>query len=117
LQSTLLALLLIGFMSLTSHLYMTSHTVRAVALVPPFLYLANSLDLNATAVLFISTVGMDYCLTLPVSSKAILVFQETDVETFRPADLLRLSAVLVLAHMALMVVFYYGYWQWTGLAL
>lgn len=115
--STLLILLFIGFLSLTSHLYITSHTVRAVALVPPFLYLASSLDLNATAVLFISTVGMDYCLTLPVSSKALVMFSETEMETFRPADLLRLSSVLLPAHMILIVIFYYGYWQWTGLAL
>lgn len=117
LQSPFLILLVIGFLSLTSHIYMTSHAARAVALVPPFLYLAASLDLNPVAVLFISTVGMDYCQTFPVSSKALLMFQETDVETFDPADLLRLSAVLLIVHVVLIVVFYYGYWQWTGLAL
>jgi anion transporter len=116
-QSTFLILLVIGFISLTSHIYMTSHAARAVALVPPFLYLASSMDLNPVAVLFISTVGMDYCQTFPVSSKALLMFQETDVETFQPADLLRLSSVLLIVHIVLIVVFYYGYWQWTGLAL
>lgn len=116
-ESTFLILLVIGFISLTSHIYMTSHAARAVALVPPFLYLAESLDLSATAVLFISTVGMDYCQTFPVSSKALLMFQETEVETFQPADLLRLSSVLLLTHVVLIVVFYFGYWQWTGLAL
>lgn len=116
-ESTFLILLVIGFISLTSHIYMTSHAARAVALVPPFLYLAGSLDLNATAVLFISTLGMDYCQTFPVSSKALLMFQEQETETFQPADLLRLSAVLLIVHIALVVVFYYGYWQWTGLAL
>ncbi|WP_420821101.1 SLC13 family permease [Rubrobacter indicoceani] len=117
LESPFLILLVIGFLSLTSHIYMTSHAARAVALVPPFLYLAASLDLNPVAVLFISTVGMDYCQTFPVSSKALLMFQETDVETFQPADLLRLSAVLLIVHVVLIVVFYYGYWQWTGLSL
>lgn len=116
-ESTFLILLVIGFISLTSHIYMTSHAARAVALVPPFLYLAGSLDLNATAVLFISTLGMDYCQTFPVSSKALLMFQEQETETFQPADLLRLSAVLLIVHILLVVVFYYGYWQWTGLAL
>jgi di/tricarboxylate transporter len=116
-ESTFLILLVIGFISLTSHIYMTSHAARAVALVPPFLYLADSVGLSATAVLFISTVGMDYCQTFPVSSKALLMFQETDVETFQPADLLRLSAVLLIVHIALIVIFYFGYWQWTGLAL
>ncbi len=69
-------LLILAFISLTSHVYMTSHAARAVALVPPVLYLAGSLGLDPTAVLFISTVRMDYCLTFPVSSKALLMFQE-----------------------------------------
>ncbi|MCL1469931.1 SLC13 family permease [Argonema antarcticum] len=116
-ESRPLILLLLAFISLTSHLYMTSHTARAAALVPALLYLASSLQLNPTAVLFISTVGMDYCLTFPVSSKALLMFQELEGETYQPADLLRLSSVLLLVHLGLMVLFYYGYWRWVGLQL
>lgn len=116
-ESILLILLIFAFISLTSHVYMTSHTARAVALVPPILYLASSLELDPTAVLFISTVGMDYCLTFPVSSKALLIFQEAGGETYQPADLLRLSSVLLLVHLVLIVLFYFGYWQWVGLSL
>ncbi len=116
-ESRLLILLVLSLISLTSHIYMTSHTARAVALVPALLYLGSSLNLNPTAVLFISTVGMDYCLTFPVSSKALLMFQELEGETYKPADLLRLSSVLLLVHLGLIVIFYYGYWRWIGLAL
>lgn len=116
-ESLLLVLLILAFISLTSHLYMTSHTARAVALVPPLLYLASSLDVNPVAVMFIGTVGMDFCLTFPVSSKAILLFQESEDGAFDTADLLRLSAVLLPVHVVMIVLFYYGYWQWTGLAL
>lgn len=116
-ESHLLILLVLTLISLTSHIYMTSHTARAVALVPALLYLASSLKLNPTAVLFISTVGMDYCLTFPVSSKALLMFQELEGETYKPADLLRLSSVLLLVHLGLIVLFYYGYWRWIGLRL
>ena len=116
-ESVLLILLIIAFVSLTSHVYMTSHAARAVALVPPVLYLANSLNLDPMAVLFISTAGMDYCQTFPVSSKALLMFQEGGVETFESSDLLRLSAVLLPIHVVLIVVFYFGYWQWVGLSL
>lgn len=116
-ESGLLVLLIVAFISLTSHVYMTSHAARAVALVPPLLYLASSMELNPVAVLFIGTVGMDYCLTFPVSSKALLMFQESGSETYRPADLLRLSSVLLIVHVILIVAFYYGYWRWTGLAL
>ncbi len=116
-RSGLLILLLLAFISLTSHVYMTSHAARAAALVPPVLYLASILELDPVAVLFISTVGMDYCLTFPVSSKALLMFQDIEGETYQPADLLRLSSVLLLVHLGLILLFYYGYWQWVGLSL
>lgn len=116
-ESHLLILVTLSFLSLTAHIYMTSHAARAAALVPPLLYLARSLDVDAAAVLFITTVGMDYCLTFPVSSKALLMFQDLDGETYQPADLLRLSAVLLPAHLLLIVAFYYGYWRWAGLHL
>jgi predicted histidine transporter YuiF (NhaC family) len=85
-QSRTVILFVLAFISLTSHIYMTSHTARAAALVPALLYLGSSLQLNPVAVLFISTVGMDYCLTFPVSSKALLMFQELEGETYKPAD-------------------------------
>ncbi|CAN5310960.1 SLC13 family permease [soil metagenome] len=113
----ILMLLTVAFISLTSHIYMTSHSARAAALVPPLLYLATSLEISPVAMLFISTVGMDYCLTFPVSSKAILLYQEAgDGETFDPADLLKLSSVLIIVHLFLMIAFYYFYWKWVGLS-
>ncbi len=110
-----LILLTIAFISLTSHIYMTSHSARAAALVPAMIYFATSFGFNPATLVFISTVGMDYCLTFPVSSKALLLFQELDTETFQPSDLLKLSAVLMIVHLVLMVAFYYGYWQFVGL--
>jgi len=94
-----------------------SLTVALVFLGPPFSSLVSLNYSNPVAVLFISTVGMDYCLTFPVSSKALLMFQELEGETYKPADLLRLSSVLLLVHLGLMVVFYFGYWRWIGLQL
>ncbi|UHA73805.1 SLC13 family permease [Paenibacillus sp. 481] len=116
LQSSWLILLFIVLFSLTSHIYITSHTTRAIIMIPSLLYLASSLQVNETAVLFISTVGMNYCLTFPVSSKAILLFQEGEQSAFEPKDLLRLSAYLGVIHFVLIIAFYYGYWQWAGLA-
>jgi di/tricarboxylate transporter len=113
-ESPLLIVVALAFVTLTSHIYMTSHTARAAALVPPLLYLASSLG---AALVFLGTVGMNYCLTFPVSSKALLMFQELEEETYQPPDLLKLSAVLLLVHLALMVLFYYAYWRWVGLAL
>jgi anion transporter len=109
--------LAIALVTLTSHLYMTSHVARAAALVPPLLYLGGALGLEPAAVMFIGTVGMDYCLTFPVSSKALLMFQEADRDSWVPADLLRLSAALLPVHAALMVIFYFAWWRPLGLAL
>ena len=116
-DSKFVILLILCLISLTSHIYMTSHTARAVALVPAMLYLATSLNLNPIAVLFLSTVGMDYCLTFPVSSKALLMFQEIDGETYQATDLLRFSALMLPIHLGLMIVFYFTYWKWIGLSL
>lgn len=116
-ESSLLIIGVITLLTLTSHLYITSHTTRAVILVPPLLYFASSLELNEVTVLFLGIVGMNYCLTFPVSSKALLMFQESGKETFLPKDLLRLSLYAGAAHAILMVVFYYAYWQWVGLSI
>jgi anion transporter len=116
-DSRLLVLLALAFITLTSHIYMTSHTARAAALVPPLLYLAGTLGLNPAAVLFIGTLGMDYCLTFPVSSKALLMFQELEGDTYQPADLLKLSAIMLIIHVILIVAFYYSYWRLVGLQL
>ncbi|MEN1935912.1 SLC13 family permease [Paenibacillus sp. 102] len=116
-QSIFIMLLVVVVLSVTSHLYITSHTTRAVIFVPQLLYFASSIQVNEVAVLFIGVVGMNYCLTFPVSSKALLLFQESDRETFQPQDLLRLSAYLGCIYIILMVLFYYGYWQWVGLSL
>ncbi|AFZ01081.1 SLC13 family permease [Calothrix sp. PCC 6303] len=115
--SRFIILLVLTSISLTSHLYMTSHTARAAALIPPLLYLTVSLNFNPIAVMFISTLGMDYCLTFPVSSKALMVYQDMDEQSFHPQDLLRLSAVMIPIHFALIVLFYYTWWRWVGLSL
>ncbi|MEA5573062.1 SLC13 family permease [Calothrix sp. UHCC 0171] len=114
--SHFIVLLVLAIISLTSHLYMTSHTARAAALVPPLLYLGISLDVNPVAVLFLITLGMDYCLTFPVSSKALIVYQDMDAEGFRPQDLLRLSTVMIPIHFGLIILFYYTWWNWVGLS-
>jgi anion transporter len=116
-KSHFFILLLLAVISLTSHIYMTSHTARAAALVPPLLYLASSLNINPVAVLFLSTLGMDYCLTFPVSSKALMVYQDAEEDGFQPIDLLRLSSVMIIVHLALILLFYYTWWRWVGLSL
>lgn len=107
----------IAAITITSHIYITSHVARTAALAPPFLQLADTAELNPMGVLFLATVGMNYCLTFPVSSKALLMFQDAGGETFRSKDLIRLSMTLMPLHLALMIAFYFLFWRWMGLRL
>ena len=109
-------LVILTLITLTSHLYMTSHAARAVALVPALISLATTLHLNPVAVMFIGTLGMDYCLTMPVSSKALLVYQDDNSRTFSPQDLFCLSLVMLPLHLGLVILFYHTYWHWVGLS-
>jgi anion transporter len=115
--SSLAILVGLSAVALTAHIYMTSHAARTAALLPPLLLLAAELNIGPVAVAFLATVGINYCLTFPVSSKALLMFQELDSENQMPGDLLRLSAVLLPLHLLLMIFFYFGYWRHVGLAL
>jgi anion transporter len=115
--SSLAVLIGLSIVTLTAHIYMTSHAARTAALLPPLLLLAAELKIDPVAVAFLATVGINYCLTFPVSSKALLMFQEMNCEDQMPADLLRLSAVLLPLHLLLMIIFYFGYWRHIGIAL
>lgn len=114
---TLPILLGLTALGLTAHLYMVSHTARVVALLPPLLLLADRLGLNPVAVAFLANAGMDYCLTLPVSSKALLIFQGEERPAWTSTDLLKLGTLLAPAYAALIIVAYYAFWAQTGLAL
>lgn len=116
-SDTFSVLLAICVVSIASHLFITSHVARAAALGPPLLLVAQTAGADPQAVLFIASAGMNYCLTLPVCSKAFMVFQDVQGTNFEPRDLIRLSAVLAPLNLLLMIATYYAWWQWTGLEL
>lgn len=105
------------FVSVTSHLYITSHTTRAIVFIPAFLLFSEAIGVNPSAVVFLSLIGMNYCVTFPVSSKALLLFYEDEGVSYDAGSLVKLSAVLMPLYIALMMLFYFTYWQWTGLQL
>ncbi|SEJ69563.1 anion transporter [Bhargavaea ginsengi] len=112
-----LLVLVLAAVSVTSHLYITSHTTRAVVLVPTLILFARSIGADPATAVFLGLVGMNYCLTMPVSSKALLLFYEEGDASFSAKDLAKLSCLLAPAYIALMVLFYFTYWNWTGLRL
>ncbi|MCO4327749.1 hypothetical protein MTR00_11365 [Staphylococcus agnetis] len=110
-------ILLISVISVMSHLLITSHTTRAVVLIPTFLVLCKMFDLNPVAVVFIALIGINYCVTFPVSSKALLIFYELEERPFTTRQLAYLSLYLMPMYIIVMVVMYFIYWQFTGLHL
>lgn len=112
-----LIVLVILVITVTSHLYITSHTTRAVIFIPGLLLFSETLGLNPSAVVFLSLIGMNYCVTFPVSSKALLLFYEEGDVSYDAKNLLKVSVVLMPLYIAVMMIFYLSYWQWTGLQL
>lgn len=112
-----LIVLVILLVTVTSHLYITSHTTRAIVFIPGLLVFSETIGVNPSTVVFLSLIGMNYCVTFPVSSKALLLFYEEDGNSYDAKNLLKISAILMLIYMGLMMVFYFSYWQWTGLKL
>ncbi|MBL0846864.1 MULTISPECIES: SLC13 family permease [Mammaliicoccus] len=110
-------LLIIVIITVTSHLYVTSHTTRAVVFVPLFLLFSDMFNLNPVAVVFITLIGTNYCVTFPVSSKALLLFYEQENKPFENKDLAKISSILMPIYMLMMIACYYFWWQFTGLSL
>lgn len=109
--------LLLSTVSVLSHLVITSHTTRAVVLIPAFILLAQLLSLNPVAIVFIVLIGMNYCVTFPVSSKALLIFYELEPRPYTTKQLAQVSLYLMPLYIGLMIIMYFVYWQFMGLHL
>ncbi|MDQ0270849.1 SLC13 family permease [Cytobacillus purgationiresistens] len=101
----------------TSHLYITSHTTRAIVFIPGLILFSQSIGVNASAIVFISLIGMNYCITFPVCSKALMLFYEESDRSFHASDLIKISTVLLPLYILLMLAFYFTFWRWTGMYL
>lgn len=112
-----LIVLVILAVTVTSHLYITSHTTRAIVFIPGLLLFSETIGVNPSTVVFLSLIGMNYCVTFPISSKALLLFYEEEGNSYDARNLLKISAILMPVYILVMMIFYFSYWQWTGLQL
>lgn len=112
-----LLVFMICLVTVTSHLFITSHTTRAIVFIPGLLLFSETIGLDPATVVFLSLIGMNYCVTFPVSSKALLLFYEEGTVSYDAKNLLKLSTILMPLYIIVMMVFYFTYWQWTGLTL
>ncbi|HEY4552003.1 MAG TPA: SLC13 family permease [Bacillaceae bacterium] len=108
---------IILLVTVTSHLYITSHTTRAIVFIPSFILFSQSIGMNPAAVVFLCLIGMNYCITVPVSSKALLLFYEEGEISYDARKLAKISAILMPVYIMAMLLFYFTYWHWTGLHL
>ncbi len=115
--SELLLVVSLAVVALTSHLYVLSHATRAAVIIPPLFVLVASLGLDMRSVAFIVAMGTNYCLTFPVSSKALQLYQLERPNGLDAGDLMRIGALLLPIHLALITAFYFAYWKWMGLGI
>lgn len=112
-----LIVLIILLITVTSHLYITSHTTRAIVFIPGLLLFSETIGVEPSTVVFLSLVGMNYCVTFPVSSKALLLFYEEAGISYDADKLLKISAILMPVYITIMMLFYFSFWRWTGMHL
>ena len=116
-SSTLFVVSIVALVSLFSHLLINSRSARASVLLPLVIILGKSLGYNPTALAFVSTAAAGFCLTLPISAKPVAMFNQLDLPTYQPQDLLRLSSVLLPLHFVLLLIFAFFLWPVMGLSL
>lgn len=105
-------------MSTMAHLVIQSRSARSAVLIPIIVALAPGLGVSAAAAAFASTAAAGFCHTLTSSAKPVTLFSDVeDVETYTPADLLKLSAVLAPVSAALVLIFSFFVWPFMGLPL
>ncbi|PAD37425.1 citrate:succinate antiporter [Terribacillus sp. 7520-G] len=109
--------LILSIVTVTSHLYITSHTTRAIVCIPSLIIFGQAIGGDLDSIVFLSLIGMNYCVTFPVSSKALLLFYEEGDIAYDAHDLLKISIVLMPVYILVILLFYFTYWNWTGLSI
>ncbi|MGP5286102.1 SLC13 family permease [Glutamicibacter arilaitensis] len=107
---------LVVVVSATAHLVIQSRSARSAVLIPLVVSLAPGVGVNAVAIALASTAAAGFCHTLTSSSKPVNLFSEIEgIETYKPADLLRLSAVL--GPLMVLLVLVFAFWIWPAMGL
>lgn len=108
---------LVIIVSSVAHLLIQSRSARSAVLIPLVVATAPALGINPVAVAFISTVAAGFCHTLSSSAKPLAIFSGLEPETFTSRELMKVSAVLLPLHLAVMALFTLFIWPILGLDL
>ncbi|MGO2552015.1 SLC13 family permease [Glutamicibacter arilaitensis] len=107
---------LVVVVSAAAHLVIQSRSARSAVLIPLVVSLAPGIGVNAVAIALASTAAAGFCHTLTSSAKPVNLFSEIEgIETYKPADLLRLSAVL--GPLMVLLVLVFAFWIWPAMGL
>lgn len=105
-------------MSTAAHLIIQSRSARSAVLIPIVVSLAPGVGVDPMAAAFASTAAAGFCHTLTSSAKPVTLFSDIEgVETYTPADLLRLSTFLAPLMVALVLLFSLVVWPLMGMPL
>ncbi|MGQ3382057.1 SLC13 family permease [Glutamicibacter sp. TV12E] len=109
---------LVVVISAGAHLVIQSRSARSAVLIPLVVSLAPGIGVNAVAIALASTAAAGFCHTLTSSAKPVNLFSDIEgIDTYQPADLLRLSAALGPLIILLVLVFAFWIWPFMGLPL
>ena len=111
--------LLVGavLLALLAHLLIVSRSARVVVLLPVLGLPLAAAGFDPLASTLLLTLASGFCQTLVVSAKPLGVYARQECAGVRPADLLRLSLVLLLPVAALLLACAVWVWPLLGLAL
>jgi solute carrier family 13 (sodium-dependent dicarboxylate transporter), member 2/3/5 len=112
-QSAIIALCAV--IALSSHLLITSRTVRATILIPTIALPLAVNGVDATLMIFVAVIGSGFCQTFTVSAKPVAVFAQAENSGITSGTLAGLSAVLFLPLLALLAFFAMVIWPLQGL--
>jgi di/tricarboxylate transporter len=114
-EATGFVVAIVVLIALIAHLVITSRTARATVLIPTLAIPLLALGFNPAALILVTVLGTGFCQTLPASAKPVALFAKTDAETYRPADLLRLSLWLAPMMFAGLMLMAFVVWPAQGI--
>jgi di/tricarboxylate transporter len=109
-RSTPVIVALVALASLLAHLVIASRTARVTVLVPALALPLAGLGHDPKLLILVTVMGTGFCQTLAASAKPVALFAMTERPTFTSADLARLSAALLPALFALLMLFALAVW-------
>lgn len=116
-QQPVVAVILLAMISALSHLLIFSRSARVVVLVPTLALPFAALGYNPAALIFLCAIATGFCQTLRASAKPVALFGGLEQNAYDAKDLLKLSAILMPAIVAVVVAFALYVWPHLGLPL